>query len=213
MASGYRYDVFDATDNAWRSVFERHALDGYFFPRDPALDIVSPDDEGRWTLALATEGDERYVPRTTNVEYTQEGKPNVRKTEADDQTRWRLPVAAFRWNGWSAAAPQPGSSLNGSGDAVPRADNVGVADQQALLEVNYSPVLGTLPRLRYGRTYTLRARATDLAGNSKTVDEIAACRRVVHARDVPSHAAGRTTVAHPHRPQAVPGVGTLRRRS
>ncbi len=100
-------------------------------------------------------------------------EPNVRKTEADDQTRWRLPVAAFRWNGWSAAAPQPGSSLNGSGDAVPRADNVGTADQQALLEVNYSPVLGTLPRLRYGRTYTVRARATDLAGNSKTVDEIA----------------------------------------
>ena len=173
VASGYRYDVFDATDNAWRSVFERHALDGYFFPRDPALDIVSPDDEGRWTLALATEGDERYVPRTTNVEYTQEGKPNIRKTEADDQTRWRLPVAAFRWSGWSAAAPQPGSSLNGNGDAVPRADNVATADQQALLEVNYSPVLGTLPRLRYGRTYTLRARATDLAGNSKTVDEVA----------------------------------------
>ncbi len=169
VTSGYRYDILDAFDPTWRSVFERHTTDGYFFPRDPKLGIVPPDDEGRWTLALATEGDERYVAQRSGVEYTQEGGPNVKKREANDQSTWRLPIAAFRWNGWSAATPPPGSSLNGSGDATPPAANVGITDQAALLEVNYQPVPGTLPRLRYGHTYNVRARATDLAGNSKTV--------------------------------------------
>lgn len=38
-------------------------------------------------------------------------------------------------------------------------------------ESTYRPVAGTLPRLRYGRTYTFRARPVDLAGVSRTVKD------------------------------------------
>ncbi len=207
VAAGYRYDLIDLDDPTWRSPFERRSIAGYTFPRVPALDIEVPDDEGRWTLAVSTEGDELHTPRSTRVTYSQEGKPDIHKDEANDQTTWRLPIEAFRWNGWSAATPHPGSSLSSSGRAVEPAGNKVVTGQAAQLEVDYRPVPGTLPRLRYGNTYQMRARATDLAGNSRTVAEVAPNEAVS-----PPITFGRTQpvlAPIPIRtvPKAIPGVG------
>ena len=58
---------------------------------------------------------------------------------------------------------------------MPRATLVDPPDNKASgtggvqFESTYRPVAGTLPRLRYGRTYTFRARPVDISGVSRPV--------------------------------------------
>jgi hypothetical protein len=107
----------------------------------------------------------------------------------------------FGWKGWSLVAPWPGRTVVPKGyDAnrnplpVPRSDEAGnplppdprdgqgqqeelqVAPSRAegdfKLETSLTALPGTLPRLRFGRSYRLRAHAVDLAGNCRyVVDE------------------------------------------
>ncbi|MGW4792863.1 hypothetical protein ACWEPC_10680, partial [Nonomuraea sp. NPDC004297] len=75
--------------------------------------------------------------------------------------------ALFGWDGWSLAAPLPGRTLDRFGRPV-------VADPEVHpdfpLDTKFTPVPGSLPALRYGRAYRLRARVVDLAGNSLDPD-------------------------------------------
>ncbi|KNB52872.1 hypothetical protein [Streptomyces caatingaensis] len=70
--------------------------------------------------------------------------------------------ALFGWHGWSLAAPPPGRTL-GPDDrpVVP----VSVPDPRFPLDAAFRPPPGSLPALRYGHTYRVRARLCDLAGN------------------------------------------------
>lgn len=74
-----------------------------------------------------------------------------------------LHESLFRWSGWSLVAPRPGGMISPkdqvSGDASPEAGG------DFKLQTRFTPTPGSLPRLRYGTTYRLRARAADLAGN------------------------------------------------
>lgn len=86
----------------------------------------------------------------------------------------------FGWSGWSLVAARPGRVLTPMPDpmnpaakkdqpVMPAPSTVPPAAQAKVpfdveSEVHAQP--GTLPRLRYGRKYRLRARAVDLAGNS-----------------------------------------------
>ena len=77
--------------------------------------------------------------------------------------------ALFGWEGWSLSARRPGNRirhLNGEEIVEP--------DEPESPERLVHPVLfasevapGTLPRLRYGRSYSFRAWGVDLAGNSR----------------------------------------------
>ncbi|MEU2791348.1 hypothetical protein [Streptomyces sp. NPDC007100] len=71
--------------------------------------------------------------------------------------------ALFGWHGWSLAAPPPGRTVGA--DDRPRVPDPGVSGRFPL-SAAFRPTPGTLPVLRYGRTYRLRARLVDLAGNS-----------------------------------------------
>ncbi|QWF84015.1 hypothetical protein [Amycolatopsis sp. CA-230715] len=74
-----------------------------------------------------------------------------------------LHEAMFGWDGWSLVAPRPGKTIGeNSGAEVPDPE----LDENFPLDVRFRPAGGSLPALRYGRTYRLRARAVDLAGNS-----------------------------------------------
>jgi hypothetical protein len=75
----------------------------------------------------------------------------------------------FGWEGWSLSAPRPGTRIvehgegDGGGDVSrfdPAADNP--------LPIRTTTAVGerSLPRLRFGHTYRMRARLVDLAGNS-----------------------------------------------
>jgi hypothetical protein len=79
----------------------------------------------------------------------------TRNAAATDADTHKLHEAIFRWAGWSLAvpAPLPGGAPAGN---PPRGG----------IQTNFSVVPGSLPVLRFGRTYQLRARVVDLAGNS-----------------------------------------------
>lgn len=75
--------------------------------------------------------------------------------------------ALFGWHGWCLAAPPPGRTL-GPDDrpAVPAS----TPDPRFPLDATFRPQPGSLPALRYGHTYRLRARLCDLAGNGPGLD-------------------------------------------
>ncbi len=105
--------------------------------------------------------------------------PNV------EQAPVHVHEALFGWEGWSLSAPRPGKRVrHDNGDEV--------VEDTADLPANglVHPIVmrnevepGTLPRLRYGRSYAFRAWAVDLAGNSRphvlATDSLAPAERVV----------------------------------
>jgi hypothetical protein len=66
------------------------------------------------------------------------------------------------WEGWSLAAKRPGQAITNTEAEQIEPDNP--TDFPLFTEFEATP--GTLPRLRFGRTYRFRVRAVDLAGNS-----------------------------------------------
>ncbi|GAA0935959.1 hypothetical protein [Nonomuraea longicatena] len=78
--------------------------------------------------------------------------------------------ALFGWDGWSLAAPLPGRTLDRFGLPVVADPEV---DARFPLDTKFTPVPGSLPALRYGRAYRLRARVVDLAGNALGPDAAA----------------------------------------
>lgn len=87
-----------------------------------------------------------------------------------------------RWTGWSLAVERPGLSIN-EAQGPDDKDKVSGSMEEEELKYGYHPeakvrmnarsrlVAGTLPWLRYGRSYNLRMRYVDIAGNSVALDE------------------------------------------
>ena len=80
--------------------------------------------------------------------------------------------ALFGWEGWSLSAPRPGLTIvheNGEENLYEAPGVGGPAPAGMVHPIRFEHVVapGTLPRLRYGRTYAFRAWAVDLAGNSR----------------------------------------------
>lgn len=73
----------------------------------------------------------------------------------------------FHWDGWSLVAPRPGKTIDPN-DSPQSIENKAMTD--FLLETKFKPKPGSLPRLRYGVGYRLRARAVDVAGNSQPLE-------------------------------------------
>ena len=85
---------------------------------------------------------------------------NAATKRPDDATgALQLHETMFRWNGWSLCAQRPGKSI--PPDGVP--DDT---DRRFGLDTSFVAKPGSLPRLRFGSAYRLRARVVDLAGNS-----------------------------------------------
>ena len=162
---GYRCDVNDLTAAGYRSLHDRQVPAGYGFPRAKSLQVDPPPDEGWGSIALSTDGSEVHLPKSTNITYHQEGAPTVTKVEELDQTAWRVDDHIITWGGWSLSTPRVGNSTTGAGEVKPRELNVPANGYATQLLVDYAHVNGTLPKLRYGRTYTFRGRCVDLAGN------------------------------------------------
>lgn len=138
LVRGYRIDVFDTKTGVWRSLCERQGT--YRF-----LEIPGPpqtaDDEGFVQFA-ATEPRDPAAPKTLRAGET-----------------------LFTWNGWSLSAPRPGKAIMPNDS---HADPANTAVTPFRIEATFKAKPGSLPRLRFGRQYRLRARVADLAGNSVT---------------------------------------------
>ena len=145
LLRGYRVDVQPYPPNdpqRWQSLCRRH---GAYRCTDGGPDLTFPDDEGYVKGASATGGG----------------------ADPDDHY---LHESLFRWTGWSLVAPRPGRTLRDRTDpasgvqgehpeSVPDAASAGGNG----LAVTFSAVKGSLPRLRYGMPYRLRARLVDLS--------------------------------------------------
>lgn len=150
LIRGYRIDVRDAKAKGWLSLSERDGsyvfLDAVGGPRTEAI-----QDEG-FVQTGVTEG---LAPKAARV--------------------LRAHESLFTWDGWSLAAPRPGEAILpdvGPADAD-HPDGVtkhGIVPNTAAtpfhLETTFTARPGSLPRLRYGHAYQIRARVVDLAGNS-----------------------------------------------
>ncbi|GAA4818912.1 hypothetical protein [Streptomyces ziwulingensis] len=141
LVRGYRIDVGVASPagevDRWHSLCRRQ---GVYTVRHP----------GEPPVALTVEPDEGHV------------KASAVTATAPDADEIYGHQALFGWEGWSLVAPRPGKTI-GLRDQPEAADPPVSADIP--LETRFTARPGSLPALRYGHTYRLRARVADLAGN------------------------------------------------
>jgi hypothetical protein len=151
LVRGYRIDIaYDTAPGTWYSLHQR--INQYAFAplhgtAQPVSLPASPFiDEGCIQLSLTQDSN-------------------------DPSGAQKLNEVIARWEGWSLTVPRPGKSLNNTGDPV-SSD----ADEQKKyqlddsvsfrLQVNTTPAPKTLPRLRFGLSYSVKIRTVDLGGNS-----------------------------------------------
>jgi len=150
LVRGFRLDVWDSHTKAWHSLHRRNAV--YTIGRQT---FTSRDEEGYVHLAVSGPA------------------PGADPAQIGD---FYLQEAIARWDGWSLSVPPVGKHLTRNPDpakAVPP-DDPGDPDFDPenppstpfKMTPAYTVVSGSLPSLRFGRTYRVRARAVDLAGNS-----------------------------------------------
>ncbi|HEX9645491.1 MAG TPA: hypothetical protein VGC11_15975, partial [Acidimicrobiia bacterium] len=140
VTQGMRVEVWDDSAGAW---FTLHA-------RRIAAEALGAGD-------LVTDlPEEGFVQGTTATE-----------TSGVEEGRVHVHEAMFGWDGWSLAAPRPGKRVrHEDGDEIVE-DTELDPDPVTPLVVTNQVEQGTLPRLRYGRSYAFRVWAVDLAGNSR----------------------------------------------
>ncbi len=137
---GYRVDARrDSGDPL--SLFGRQT-DRYHFPVAPQLDLKPPPDEG-WV-----------------------GTSYAEDRTSGGSSAYRLSESLARWRGWSLAVPSLGQVADTSDGSVTRGSNKARAGDPVQFEVDYQVIPGSLPRLVYGSSYVMRARAVDICGNS-----------------------------------------------
>jgi hypothetical protein len=164
---GYRVDILDETQgNTWHSLCAR--LGTYQLRDGSTLEL--PADEG-YVKVASTTSQYASVPE-----------------QADTASPLYMHEIIFRWTGWSLCSARPGKTIMDQGtaevanDAPPEWNKTG-------LSVNFRPVPGSLPRLRFGHSYRTRIRAVDLAGGGLKLADAPAyvSNSVVYTRFDPIH--------------------------
>ncbi|MEN6559532.1 MAG: hypothetical protein ABFD52_01995 [Acidobacteriota bacterium] len=120
---------------------------------------------GTWRSLCRRVGTYGFLRNGREVTLEDEGFVSESVTQAADGSSDDLFTheSIFTWNGWSLVAPRPGRTID---EDDKTADIQSRAATAFRLEARFTPPAGSLPRLRFGQSYRLRARAVDLAGNS-----------------------------------------------
>jgi hypothetical protein len=138
LARGYLLDVYDQTTGGnWHSTAMRDV--SY---------VAGP-------VSLTTNADEA----STDAPPRSQGDPSN-----PSQQQLNLSEIILRWNGWSNAAPRPGAPIQDDGTTNPPSGSQDGPFSQLTITANVTP--GSLPELRYGHRYAVRARVVDIAGNA-----------------------------------------------
>jgi hypothetical protein len=153
---GFRLDIWDSHTAKWHSLHRRDATYGL-----GTRTFESLDEEGFSHLAMAQPAPGAQPEALADDLYLQE--------------------AIARWNGWSLSVPPVGKSLSRDPDPVkavpvddptdPDYDPINPPVTPFPMTTSFQVRPGSLPSLRFGRRYRLRARAVDLAGNSLNHDD------------------------------------------
>lgn len=149
LIHGYRLDIWDSHTNQWHSLHRRNST---YTIEDQVLTVS--DEEGFTQLATA------------------QPAPNPENPPAKEMY---LHEAIARWAGWSLSVPFPGKALSSDPDPAKALDQSSSDQNQPVtpfkMTTNFTIVKGSLPSLRFGRCYRIRARVVDLCGNSLTLGD------------------------------------------
>src|SRR5438552_8716880 len=142
LVRGFRIDIWDDVSKSWHSLCRRAAD----YTIGAGTEISVDEEEGTVRLAATTTPDKASNPDLI----------------------W-LHETLVAWTGWSLCAQSPGRNI--SHDQATHADTISNDNEPEIapgvpLQTKFTATPRSLPRLRYGRAYWLRARAVDLAGNS-----------------------------------------------
>ena len=140
VTQGMRVEVWDDAAGAWFTLHARR------------IDAEALD-HGTVVDGLFEEG---YIQGTTATE-----TPDVEDSPV------HVHESVFGWEGWSLSAARPGKRVRNEGRDEVIEDQDADPDPVTPLIVTSEVEPGTLPRLRYGRSYAFRAWAVNLAGNSR----------------------------------------------
>ncbi|MFE0176156.1 hypothetical protein ACFWZ2_27920 [Streptomyces sp. NPDC059002] len=156
LVRGYRVDigtVDPATGKVtqWRSLLRRRGRYVVRRPGQQPVEITVGPDEGLVRASAVT-------------------------VDASDDRQLYGHQAVFGWHGWSLAAPRPGRTIGLADEPEVPAPPV---SPDVPLDTKFTPEPGSLPALRFGRTYRMRARIADLAGNGP--DHTASTPDAVHS--------------------------------
>jgi len=161
-------------------LFAEDVMRGY---RVDVADVPADGIPTRWHTLCAREGEYRLIKAAEELvlppdEGYVSGASTTRSTDAstnpDDHY---LHESIFRWTGWSLCTPLPGRTLRArqvEDSQLQGEESAEVTDEATTgngVSARFRAAPGSLPRLRFGRSYRLRARFVDLAGNSLEVDD------------------------------------------
>lgn len=145
---GYRIDLWDSLSDQWHSLCKR--IGEYRFEGSELHPLII-GDEGCIQMSLTQ-------------------APTPPNSEPSENNDLYLTQSMLRWEGWSLVAPRPGRSISSDPNAFPqRAKNDPVT--QFKMKTSFKAKAGSLPKLRFGSRYKLRARVVDLAGNSISLED------------------------------------------
>ncbi|MGA2199951.1 MAG: hypothetical protein ABSG45_08450, partial [Nitrososphaerales archaeon] len=145
---GYRVDIWDSVSQKWHSLNSRTGTYTY---------IDGGGAEQPITSAVVDEG-------WVQTAVTQSSDPNVPQSQKD----LSLHESLFTWKGWSLSATRPGQTIDPQDEANPVQT---IPASQLKLKATFIATPGTLPRLRFGRKYRIRARIVDLGGGGLKLTE------------------------------------------
>jgi len=130
------------------------------------------EESGRWRSLCRRDGEYVFVHTgTVRRSADEEGVIRLAAGSSADGTNpdiMKVHEGLFAWKGWSLCAPEPGRVVMPD-DSVGEAPNA--APDGLPLETHFTPVKRSLPSLRFGRRYAVRARLVDLAGESTPFSE------------------------------------------
>ncbi len=172
LVRGYAVDVHDEKTGKW---YPLHQRDGTF-----VFSYPPPAKQGGFSkspVSVPTSG-EGFVTLSATQPST---SSNAGGANVSDPLYLHEQIC--RWTGWSLAAPRPFTPI-GTGDpsdydtppANASSETPDAAPTEDLnrtglrLTANFTAPEGTLPRLRFGRTYQMRARMVDVAGHATGFD-------------------------------------------
>jgi hypothetical protein len=158
LTRGFRIDIYSTRTGKWYSLHRRNGV--YLFGAQQALSIETADEEGFLQLGAAAPAAD--PTRKTNQIAAANGIPQP-------STDLFVHERVARWDGWSLSAPRPGQALNRSPDPGQATIADPTMDEPITpfkMVTKFAAMAGSLPELRFGDQYRLRARAVDLAGNS-----------------------------------------------
>ncbi|MFE0753749.1 peptidoglycan-binding protein [Inquilinus sp. NPDC058860] len=151
LVRGWRLDIWSASNGRWASLHRRRGT--YSFGEDAAVRFEA-EEEGFSQFAAASP-----VPDPTRAETP--GLPPV-------ETDLYVHEAMARWTGWSLSAPRPEQPIHRTDahDPLKPDDSADLPVTAFPMRQSFTPTPRSLPRLRFGDRYRMRARVVDLAGNS-----------------------------------------------